>query len=78
MSKNKWGKRVPKEKAYYTFTSAGWTYRVLKVYGDPRKDFARAFCLVESPAAPYGDLGDAYCREVPGLIAAWVAAHEEG
>jgi len=80
--KNKWGKAIKVGKAetdaYYKIEQGGWAHYVLKVYGDPRKPYARAFCKVTSPATgPSGDLGDVYCKEIPGLAAAWVKAHTE-
>ena len=74
-TKNKWGKSVKKDKAYYVGKMGDWTWYVLKVYGDPTKPYARAFCLVESPMAPGGDLGDVYATEIPGFIAAYKEAH---
>lgn len=75
--KNKWGKTVAKEKAYYVGRHAGFTWYVLKVYGDPRKQFARAYCMTTSPMCPDGELGDEYAANIPGLTAAWVKAHED-
>jgi hypothetical protein len=77
--KNMWGKTVKKDKAYFVgHPSANWTQYVLKVYGDPRKPFARAFVLAVTPFTPEGEMGDVYAADVPGLTEAWVKAHVEG
>lgn len=75
--KNLWGKTVKPDHAYFTVAEgSNWTTRVLKVYGDPRKPFARAFCLVVTPmTGPRGDLGDVYAADIPGLTQAWLRAH---
>ena len=77
--KNSWRKQVKKEDAYYTVTDHrnGFEYFVLNVNSDPRKEFARAMCVVISPyTTSLGDMGDTYCKEVPGLVSAWLRVHE--
>ena len=77
--KNKWGKTVKKENAYYAVSVGEWTWYVLKMNGDPTKKgaFASALTLVVSPlTGASGDMGDTYVKEIPGLLAAWKAAHE--
>ena len=77
--KNTWRKTKPLGESYVTLTDhrCGYIYKVRKLYTDPRKPFARAFCSVVSDATigEHGDLGDVYCNEIPGLIAAWLKAH---
>jgi hypothetical protein len=74
--KNLWSKTVKQANAYYVVDQRGWTTYVLKVWGDPRKPYARAFCLVITPmTGPGGDLGDVYAADIPGLTQAWLRAH---
>jgi hypothetical protein len=40
--KNMWGKTRKAEAAYHVGTAGAWTWHVLKVWGDPRKPYARA------------------------------------
>ena len=77
--KNTWTKtRKATESPYYTVTQDGWTWNVRKVWSDPRKPYARAFCQVITPMTSCGgDLGDTYAADVPGLIHAWELAHQE-
>lgn len=73
--KNPWGKTVKREKAYYVVEQGGWTWYVLKAWGDPRKEYARMFCVVTSPCTgASGDMGDVYASEIPGATDAWVRA----
>jgi hypothetical protein len=80
--KNQWGKahkiarNGAQQTAYHVGKQGSWTWYVLKAWGDPRKPYARAFCLVVTPMTDsQGELGDVYSTDVPGLIPAWVAAH---
>ena len=71
--KNPWSKHS--KPGYYTVTVDSWTWTVHKVWSDPRKPYARAFCTVATPMTyPGVDMGDVYATEVPGLIAAWQRA----
>jgi hypothetical protein len=51
-----------------TFTSQGWTWRVLKTYQSPKGEqtnqYARWLCFVTSPLCPEGEYGDTYIRDV--------------
>jgi hypothetical protein len=79
--KNQWRKKRTKENPYYEIEDArtGFHYYVLNVNSDPRKPYARAFCLVVPQfTGALGDFGDTYCTEIPGLVDAWVKAHEKG
>ena len=74
-TKNRWGKTVPKAKAYAILKLADWTWYVLKAYQGPDKEienpYSLAFCLVVSPmTGESGDMGDTYCREIPGYFRA--------
>lgn len=69
--KNECGKTVKlpyKENAYEVWSANGWTWYVLKKYQAPDKEYeneyARWFCLVESPFVPDGELGDVYISEI--------------
>lgn len=73
--KNTWTKTRKRENAYHVGRMDSWTWYVLKVYSDPRKPYARAFCCVTSPIV--GERGDVYANEVPGLIHAWEDAHAD-
>ena len=77
--KNTWGKShkvADPQGSYYKVTSCGWTWYVLKCWGDPRKPYARAFCRVVTPmTGSRGDLGDVYTADIPGLIEAWTIDH---
>ena len=74
--RNTWTKTRKREDAYYVGRTGSWTWYVLKVWSDPRKPYARAFCCVVSPiVGERGELGDVYTAEIPGLIEAWEAAH---
>lgn len=73
--KNQWNKRAAQESPYYTVSDGQFTTRVLRVYSDPRKPFARALCYVTG--AQVADMGDNYCNMIPGLVEAWLAAHPE-
>lgn len=78
--KNPWKKsRKFNEEPYYKVMDnrVAFYYEVFKVYGDPRKPYARALCRVVGRATgPNGDLGDVYATEVPGLVEAWLSAVE--
>lgn len=75
-ARNPWSKTRPlKSDPYYSVSIGDWTWKVYKVYGDPRKPFARAFCAVSSPGTHGGaDYGDEYTAKIPGLISAWLRA----
>lgn len=66
--KNLCGKMVKepyKDNAYEIWQVGGWTWYVLKKWqADDKKEYARWFCLVESPFTPEGELGDTYAKEV--------------
>lgn len=70
MAKNLCAKRVTPEQAYEVWQSynGSWTYFVLKKYQTPEKeaenDYARWYCMVQSPATPKGDYGDVYVSTV--------------
>lgn len=69
--KNEKGKTRPVDNPYETYSSAGWTWKVLKHYQSPEKErrnpYARVFCAVSSPMTMGGiDMGDVYCRDIPG------------
>lgn len=78
MPKNTWRKkRKFTEEPYYTVTDGDWKYEVFCLKKDPRLPFAAAYCRVTSPnTGPGGDIGDTYVTEVPGLVDAWLRAHE--
>lgn len=66
--KNLCGKMVKqpyRENAYEVWSGGGWTWYVLKKWqADDNKEYARWFCLVESPFVPEGEMGDTYVSEV--------------
>ncbi len=67
---NPCGRRVTPETAYEVWQSFDgcWTYFVLKKYQSPEKeasnDYARWYCMVQSPATPRGEYGDCYVSTV--------------
>jgi hypothetical protein len=74
--RNTWTKTRKREQAYYVAREGDWTWYVLKVWSDPHKPYARAFCVVVTPmTGPLGDMGDVYCADIPGLAEAWARAH---
>jgi len=58
------------KRPYAVFTNtSGFTYRILKFYGDPTKPYARVFLATNSPFT-HGSLemGDGYVTELVGSI----------
>lgn len=79
--KNTWRKSRPIDNPYYQVTDRyGFTRKVLRLYGDPRKPYARAFMATTNPdpGVATDELGDDYTENVQGLVAAWLKAHPEG
>lgn len=68
-AKNLRAKTRPVSDPYETYTSGGWTWKVLKHYQSSAKEesnpYSRVFCAVTSPFAT-DELGDTYCRDIPG------------
>lgn len=71
MSKNLCGKMVKapyRENAYEVWETNGWTWYVLKKWqADDHQQYARWYCLVESPYTPEGEFGDTYAEEVMSI-----------
>jgi hypothetical protein len=70
---NPYAKTRPPDDPHFTFTLGDWTWKVLKIYKPPRAtladQYSRALCRVVTPmTGDLGDLGDAYCRDIPGLL----------
>jgi hypothetical protein len=70
-TKNPFGRDNPT--GHFTLKAGDWTFVVRKLYKSPansiKDPYSRAFCHVITPmTGPRGDLGDTYCKEVPGLI----------
>lgn len=75
--KNLCGKMVKKENAYEVWTNIvpifdcdvnTWTWYVLKKYQSPeneaKNEYARWYCLVETPIVPEGEYGDTYVKDI--------------
>ena len=68
--KNACGKTRPKENPYEIWVSRDgtWKWLVRKKYQSPEGEaanpYARWFCTVITPGAPYGDTGDVYISEI--------------
>lgn len=55
---------------YAIFEQGGWKWKLLKLWQRPdlalANPYARAFCMVESPIVPDGEMGDVYVVDIPG------------
>ena len=75
--RNTWTKTRKRDAAYYVAREGDWAWYVLKLYSDPHKPYARAFCVVVTPmTGSHGDMGDVYCADIPGLCEEWDHAHK--
>ena len=73
--KNTRSQTRPVSDPYETYESGRWTWKVLKHYqtagGETENPYALVLCMVYSPVVPDGEMGDVYCRDIPGYRFDW-------